>query len=77
MITVLAPSVEDLEKRLRNRGTETEETLAKRLKNSQSEIAEIIQLKSMIRYGIINEDITESSDAFVKLFESLYNQELL
>ena len=38
-IFVMPPSVQELEKRLRGRGTETEEKIQKRLQNAQGEMA--------------------------------------
>ena len=38
-IFVLPPDMEELERRLRNRGTENEETIQRRLKRAETEIA--------------------------------------
>ena len=51
-IFVMPPSLEILERRLRNRGTETEEQIQKRLQTARLEM----QNKEIYPYEIINED---------------------
>ena len=73
------PSVDELEKRLRNRGTETEETLATRLGNSVCEIERGMKENDetcLIGYRLVNKDLEHSSPAFVSLIEGLYKNEL-
>ena len=52
-IFVMPPSMEVLEKRLRSRGTDTEETIQKRLKNAAKEMAQKDRFDSVI----INDDL--------------------
>ncbi len=52
-IFILPPSVDELERRLRNRGTEDEETVQKRLTEAKNEIA----LKDKYRYLVVNDDL--------------------
>lgn len=55
-IFILPPSVEILEKRLRNRGTENEETIAKRLAEAKNEIA----IKDKYKYNVVNDDLDKA-----------------
>ena len=52
---IAPPSIEELERRLRARGTETEETLATRIRNASREMEEAAKLPFTIR--IINDDV--------------------
>jgi guanylate kinase len=56
LIFILPPSIEVLLERLRRRGTENREQLARRLKNARDEIAEA----SKFHYVVVNDDIDES-----------------
>lgn len=76
---IFPPSTAALEKRLRGRGTETEESLAKRLKNSRGEITRGLQLDdptNLIGYRLVNNNLDFSRPAFLRLIEGLYYQEL-
>ncbi len=53
MIFIAPPSMDELEQRLRGRGTESEEAVAKRLHNAQTEIDHI----PMYDYLVVNDDI--------------------
>ena len=55
-IFILPPSVEVLEKRLRNRGTEDEETITKRLAEAKNEIA----VKDKYRYNVVNDELEKA-----------------
>lgn len=68
-IFIVAPSIDDLEKRLRNRRTETEEKLKLRLENARKEIEHFKDYD----YIIVNDDIDRS----FKDFESIYIAEHL
>ena len=73
------PSIEDLEQRLRKRGTETEETLKTRLGNSVQEIERGLMENDptcLIGYRLVNRDLDLSKPAFVGLIEALYPTEL-
>jgi len=59
LIFILPPSIEVLLKRLRGRGTENAEQLARRLRNSRDEIAEA----SKFHYVVVNDDIDASVEA--------------
>ncbi len=60
-IFLLPPSLEELEKRIRGRGTETEESLAKRLGSAKKEISVGRQYK----YAVVN-DTVENAVAKIK-----------
>ena len=73
------PSVSDLETRLRNRGTETEETLKTRLTNSVNEISQGLKEDDstcLIGYRLVNRDLEVSRPAFVAMIEAMYHKEL-
>ncbi|GJQ57178.1 MAG: guanylate kinase [Rhodocyclaceae bacterium] len=52
-IFLLAPSFQELERRIRKRGTDDEATIQKRLKNARDEIA----LSDRYQYRVVNDDI--------------------
>lgn len=58
MIFVGPPSIEELERRLRSRYTDSEEAIAKRLQDARSEIDRI----SMYDYLVINDEIETAVD---------------
>ncbi|GMT26756.1 hypothetical protein PFISCL1PPCAC_18053, partial [Pristionchus fissidentatus] len=64
-IFIRAPSVDELEKRLRARGTETEETLQKRLKHAREDMEEIAKDKSLFDYEIVNDDLDSAYKQFI------------
>lgn len=55
-VFIMAPSLEELEQRLRARGTDSEETIALRLRNAREEIA----AKDEYDHVIVNVDIREA-----------------
>ena len=57
LIFIAPPSIEELEKRLRNRHTETEENLRLRLSNAAKEL----ELKDKYDYVIINDNLETAS----------------
>lgn len=59
-IFIMAPSMEILESRLRGRGSETEESIAKRLKVAQ----EIQHRRGDFHYAFFNRDLKNSVDLF-------------
>lgn len=61
-IFILPPSYTELESRLRNRNTESEEDIQRRLANARGEIAQM----DKYRYLIVNDDVEEA-------FEQLQN----
>ena len=78
---VLPPSIEELEARLRKRGTETEESLKTRIGNSTIEIKQGLKNDSDPEYSligtrIVNADLELSKSVFTKLIEGTYPEEL-
>ena len=63
-IFLLPPSMEELERRIRGRGTETEESLAKRLGAAKSEIG----IGRRYKYAVVNDSV---NDAVEKIKEIL------
>lgn len=55
-VFILPPSYQELEKRLRHRGTETEEDMQRRLRNAYGEVAQM----GKYRYAIINDNIDDT-----------------
>ncbi|MDO8644340.1 MAG: guanylate kinase [bacterium] len=65
LIFLLPPSLEELEKRLSERGTESEEMIQKRLKNAHQEML----VKDLYDYVIINEDLERAISEVKKAIE--------
>ena len=65
-IFIIPPSIEELERRLRGRRTESEEKLAARLERARKE------LKEQIYYGhvIVNDDITRAVGEILSIIDS-------
>lgn len=61
---VLPPSAEELENRLRGRGTETEEQIQTRLRTAQNELA----AASEFDFQIINDELAATASKIVDLF---------
>ena len=55
-VFVLPPSFDDLRRRLRGRGTESEESLAKRLAQAESELASADEYK----YRVVNDRLDDA-----------------
>jgi guanylate kinase len=65
LIFIKPPSLEILEKRLRGRGTESEEVIERRLKNAQEELKQ----EPNYKYVIINADIDKASEELAHIIE--------
>ena len=65
-IFVMPPSMEELEARLRNRGTDDKEVIQRRLVNARSEINRITEYD----YTVINDDLEKASLELASLFQS-------
>ncbi len=63
LIFILPPSEEELIRRLKKRGTETEKEMELRLKNAQWEMDKM----DIYDYAIINDDVEQASDELVKI----------
>ena len=66
-VFVMPPSYEELEKRLRGRGSETEETLSRRLKNARTEM----EYWNKYDYVIMNDDLERAAARFTALIETM------
>lgn len=55
-IMILPPSIEEMERRLRSRGTDSEEVIQIRLKNAKSEI-DFAHLQGKYEFKLINDDL--------------------
>ena len=66
-IFIMPPSLEELERRLRGRGTETEESIQKRM----AQAVEEMKYKDRYRYQIINDTVDRAADEVLSL---LYQQ---
>lgn len=66
LIFVKAPTTEDLEKRIRYRGAETEEQVRTRLKTAERELA----VEGMYDCVVINDDVSRATDELVAYIRS-------
>lgn len=78
LIFILPPSMEELSRRLHKRGTEDEETICKRLKQAETEVA----CAEKYDYVIVNGDIDEAVENFVSVikaesFKTVRNKDLI
>ncbi|MCQ2091790.1 MAG: guanylate kinase [Fibrobacter sp.] len=60
-ILILPPSDEELERRLRGRGTDSEEVIQLRLNNAKKEV-EFAKTQGKYEYTIINDDVEKAAD---------------
>eukprot|EP00581_Thalassiosira_minuscula_P005196 CAMPEP_0183738008 /NCGR_PEP_ID=MMETSP0737-20130205/53660_1 /TAXON_ID=385413 /ORGANISM="Thalassiosira miniscula, Strain CCMP1093" /LENGTH=200 /DNA_ID=CAMNT_0025972451 /DNA_START=95 /DNA_END=697 /DNA_ORIENTATION=+ len=74
-IFIAPPSMEELEKRLRGRGTETEEAVVKRLKNAKDELDYGMGEGNFDRV-FTNDDLDKTFEALVEQFKEWYPQQL-
>ena len=68
-IFIAPPSFEELEARLRGRGTETEEVIAERLKTAERELSS----HSMFDYVVINDDVDRAANEVVSIISDIKN----
>ena len=62
-IFLMPPSIEELDGRIRGRGTEDEATIAKRLKNAHDEMA----VRDKYQHIVVNEDVEDTVDILERL----------
>ena len=77
---IVPPSIDEIERRLIARGTETEQSLKTRVKNASSEIKAGIQTDDesfLIGYRMINNNLEDAKNIFMAFFENLYENELV
>lgn len=68
LVFLTPPSAKELEKRLRNRGTETEDVIAKRLSRAKEECAYMQEYD----YIVVNDDLEECVEKMHELIQSLH-----
>ena len=71
-VFIMPPSIKELERRLRLRGTDSEETIALRLANARQEIAQ----KNFCRHILVNDDLESTSQQLVALvgqYQAIHN----
>lgn len=66
-VFMMPPSYEELERRLRGRGSETEETLTRRLKNARMEM----EYWNKYDHLILNDDLDAATERFVSLIQTM------
>lgn len=64
-IFVLPPDMEELERRLRNRGTENEETIQRRLKRAETEIANSVDYDE----HVVNVQVDTCADSLYAIIQ--------
>lgn len=64
-IFILPPSLEELEKRIRGRSTESDEVIAKRMEQAKKEIT----YKEDYRYAVINDDLQRCSNEIISIIK--------
>ena len=68
------PTLEELEARLRKRGTETEEVIEKRMKNAEKQLETVKELEY---YGhIMNDELEKTKNQLVVYINNLYEMNL-
>ena len=65
-IFLQAPSMEELERRLRGRGTESEETIRRRLQEAGRELARSVRY----RYVVVNDTVTAAADRIDRILDA-------
>ncbi|CAI2304245.1 unnamed protein product [Caenorhabditis sp. 36 PRJEB53466] len=66
-ILIRAPSIKLLEERLRARGSETEESLQKRLKHAEEDLVAIANNPTLFDQVIVNDDLERAYKEFIDL----------
>jgi len=65
-VFITPPSMEELEKRLRSRGTESEETIVKRLKQAEHELFYAESYDAIV----VNDDVARAADEIYKIINA-------
>lgn len=71
LIFIEPPSMEELERRLRGRGTEDEATIELRLKNARQEM----EVASDYDVRVVNDDLERATDELVRIIDSYETKE--
>lgn len=70
-VFIMPPSIEELERRLRSRGTDNPETIALRLANAREEIDQ----RDFCRHILVNDELEQSSERLTALVSQYMTQE--
>lgn len=70
LVFILPPSMEELESRLRGRGTETEEQIQRRLHTAELELC----LQDRYTYRVMNDDLETAVNELIALIEDIRQQ---
>ena len=70
-VFILPPSIEELEKRLRDRGTEEEDKIVKRMADAAGEI-EFGKTEGNVDAVLTNEDVDKCTEELVELLKTWY-----
>lgn len=65
-VFIMPPSEEELERRLRGRGTEDEETIIQRLNTAKTEMT----FADKYNYVVVNDDVSKAADEILKIIHS-------
>ncbi|MBR4517650.1 MAG: guanylate kinase [Victivallales bacterium] len=65
-VFVAPPSMTELERRLRGRGTETEESIQKRLKNARTELAALDEYQ----FCVVNDKLEQAASDFLSIVQA-------
>ena len=65
-VFVLPPDMQELERRLRNRGTESEDTIRRRLKRAEEEIAHSVEYDE----HVVNDQVEACAEALYSIIQS-------
>lgn len=68
-IFITPPSMEELERRLRGRGTEDEETILKRMERAKEEM----EFKKFYKYNVLNDNAQRAADEILSILEGEKN----
>ena len=69
-VFLLPPSLEELEKRLRGRGTETDESIARRLGAAKEEIGRAVKY----RYVVVNDTVEKAEETIANIIAAEHNR---
>ncbi len=72
-IFIIPPSLEELEKRIRGRGTESDEVVKTRLKKAESEM----ELKHHYEYIVLNDDLERAAEEVRDIIRSKMNSKII
>ncbi len=73
---VCCPTLKSLRERLEKRGTESEQSIAKRCANSIGEVEALLSWREKVNYRIFNDDLAIAKRVLKSLLLALYPEEL-